>query len=98
MSEVEDSWEYDSEISDLYQDRPTQGTVSSGSPIRQTRVKTYSHNAKNEKDKWINKSSECFEDHDTKLPKVRKPTRPLPFWWTLQPPDEAWRQPGLSVP
>ena len=43
MSEVEDSEEYDSETRDLYHDRPTQGTLSGGSPIRQTRAKTYSY-------------------------------------------------------
>ena len=38
MSEVEDSGKYDSETRDLYQDRPTQGTLSAGTPIRQTRA------------------------------------------------------------
>ena len=51
MSEVEDSKEYDSESCDLHQDRPTQGTLTDGSPIRRTRAKTYSHSAKNGKDR-----------------------------------------------
>ena len=42
MSEVEDSEEYDNKSCDLHQDRPTQGTLTGGSPIRRTRAKTYS--------------------------------------------------------
>ena len=38
MSAVEDSGEYDSESCELCQDRPTQGTLSGGSPIRRTRA------------------------------------------------------------
>ena len=75
MSEVADSGEHDSDIRNLYQDRPTQDTVSGGSPIRQTRAKTYSHSAKKGKDKGIRKGSECSGDDDTVLPRVRKSTR-----------------------
>ena len=45
MSKVEDSEENDSEC-DLHQDRPTQGTLTGGRPIRQTRAKTYSHGSR----------------------------------------------------
>ena len=64
MSEVEDSWEYDSEISDLYQDRLTQGTLSGG---RQIKAKTCLHGAKRGKDKGISNGSECSEDDETTL-------------------------------
>ena len=46
MSDIEHSGEYVNEIRDLYQDRPTQGTLSGGGPTRQTRAKTYSYSAK----------------------------------------------------
>ena len=61
MSKVEDSGEYDSETRDLYQDRPTQGTLSGGSPIRRTRVKPYSHSARKGKDKGMSKGPECLK-------------------------------------
>ena len=77
MSEGEDSGAYDSESRDLYQDRPTQGTLSGSSPIRQTRAKTYLHSARKGKDKGMRKGSECSEDDDVTLSKVRKPSRPL---------------------
>ena len=39
MSEVGRSSEYDSESRDLHQNRPTQGKLSDGSPVRQTSTK-----------------------------------------------------------
>ena len=39
MLEVDDSGEYDSEFRDLHHDWSTQGTLSGGHPIRQTRTK-----------------------------------------------------------
>ena len=38
MSQVEHSGKYDSETCDLLQDRPTQGTLSGGNLVRQTKA------------------------------------------------------------
>ena len=55
ISEVEDSGGYDSETRDLYQYRPTQGTLSGGSSITQTKAKPYSHSFKKGKNKGMSK-------------------------------------------
>ena len=76
MSDIEYSVEYDNEISDLHQDRPTQGELSGGGPISQTTAKTYSYSAKKGKSMEMDKDSECSGDDKATLPKMRKPTRP----------------------
>ena len=77
MSEVENSEECDSESRDLYQGRTTQGTLSGGSPIRQTRAEIYSHSVRTGKDKGMSKGPGCSEDDEATLQKVKKPSRPL---------------------
>ena len=58
MSEIKDSWKYDSESRDRYQDRSTPGTSSCGSTSGQTSAKTYTHSAKKGKDKEMSKGPE----------------------------------------
>ena len=75
---VGDSGEYDSESCELCQDRLTQGTLSGGSPIRRTRARTYSHSAKQRKDKTANMGFVHSEDEETTRPNVKNPIRLIP--------------------
>ena len=65
MSDLEPEKEYDVEIYDLHQDRPTQDTPPDGSPVRQTRAKSYSRGTGKRKNKQRGK------DPDTS--KMNKP-------------------------
>ena len=76
MSDLEPEEEYDMEIYDLHQDRPTQDTPSGGSPIRQTRSKSYSRGTGKEKDRRRGKNLESSEDEQATLPPTTKPIFP----------------------
>ena len=77
MSDLESEDEYDMEINDLHQDRPTQDTPSGGSPIRQTRSKSYLLGTRKGKDRRRGKDPECSEDEQATLPPIKKPILPL---------------------
>ena len=73
MSDLEHEEEYEFEIYDLHQDRPTQDTPSGGSPIKQTRAKSYLRGTRNGKDRRRGKDPECSEDEQATLPPTKKP-------------------------
>ena len=63
-SEDDDNEWRDSKRIDLYQDRPTQVTLVNGSPVRQTRAKTYNSSAQ---DGRFKDKRQLSEDDDATL-------------------------------
>ena len=93
MSDIEPEGEYDSEIYDEHQDRPTQDTPPGGSPVRHTRAKSYSRGTRKGKDKGRGKDSECSEDEQATLPRIKKQISPLsPLIVSMNTLDCAWRR------